>query len=686
MTNHLTEETSPYLIQHASNPVDWYPWGEEAFSRAINEDKPIFLSIGYAACHWCHVMAHESFENPDIARILNQGFICIKVDREERPDLDGIYMKAVTALTGQGGWPMSVFITPEGKPFYAGTYFPPVSRYNLPSFRDVLEGVNHAWQADHQHLKEAANKITAHIRENSRLILKGPGLDPKNLEKAEQNLITSYDWVTGGWGSAPKFPQPMIVDFLLRRAFRGSQDAHDVVNHVLGAMSMGGMYDLVGGGFHRYSTDDHWLIPHFEKMLYDNAQLAQAYLHAFSLTGNPVWRRISESTLDFIVRELSDPQGGFYSSLDADSEGKEGIFYAWSLAELKQIAGSSHDAELFIAAYGISESGNFEGYNILQRSISDSELAARFSISIEEVQDKLMTILRHLFDARSSRVRPATDDKVLVAWNALAMQTFAEAARILKRPDYLSIAMRNASFILDNLYQGQLFRSWRSGQTQHPAYLEDYASLILGLLALYQADPQIRWFLSVVKLTNEMLERFSDPQGGLFDTSDNQPTLLLRPKEVQDNATPSGNALAANALLHLSAFTEKDLWRIKAEESLGAIQEITVRYPTAFAYWLSTQDFAAGPIEQIAFVSPHDDPRMEALIDVVWRDYHPRRVVAIGVFPPEEGSPELLIDRVPVNGLPTAYLCEHFSCQLPVTSPNELLIQLKDARLAETGG
>ena len=595
MTNHLSTETSPYLLQHADNPVDWYPWGPEALMRAVHADKPIFLSIGYAACHWCHVMAHESFEDPQIAQLLNQYFVCIKVDREERPDLDSIYMKAVTALTGQGGWPMSVFLTPQGQPFYGGTYFPPQSRYQLPSFRDVILSVNRAWQGDRRQLLQAADQVTEYIQKNSRLNLKGPVLDPQNLKKAADALIASYNWPSGGWGSAPKFPQPMAIEFLLRQAFRGSRDAMGVAHHLLGVMSQGGMYDLVGGGFHRYSTDDQWLIPHFEKMLYDNAQLAQVYLHAFCLTGDPAMRQICESTLDFILHELMDPQGGFYSSLDADSEGQEGVFYAWSLAEIQQLVPDPNQAELFIAAYGMTGPGNFDGLNVLQRALSDADLAVQFSIPVEQVQPALAVILQRLFTGRSNRVRPATDDKVLVAWNALALMVFAEAASILKRPDYLAVATRNAAFILDNLYKGQLLRSWRSGQAQHPAYLEDYAALILALLALYQASPQSRWFSSAVHLANEMLAHFSDPLGGFFDTADNHPSLLIRPKEIQDNATPSGNALAISALLHLAAYTEKADWRTLAEESLGAMQETMLRYPTAFSCWLSTLDFAVGP-------------------------------------------------------------------------------------------
>jgi uncharacterized protein YyaL (SSP411 family) len=680
MPNHLTAETSPYLLQHASNPVDWYPWGQEAFDRATHENKPIFLSIGYAACHWCHVMAHESFEDPEIAELLNQNFICIKVDREERPDLDSIYMKAVMAMIGQGGWPMSVFLTPEGKPFYGGTYFPPVSRYNQPSFRDVLAGVNHAWQNDRTQLQAAARRITDHLQEVTRWNLRGPALDLQNLEKACRALIASYDWTSGGWGSAPKFPQPMAVEFLLRQAFRGDQSSLKVANHVLETMGRGGMYDLVGGGFHRYSTDDTWLIPHFEKMLYDNAQLAQVYLHAYCLTGNPAWRRICEATLDFITRELTGPQGEFFCSLDADSDGEEGIFYTWSLAEISHLADNSDEADLFVSAYGVSESGNFGGLNVLQRALSDSELAARFSITIPEVQERLEIILKRLFHARSPRIRPPTDDKVLVAWNAMAMQTFAEAACILKRPAYLEMATRNAAFTLDNLYHTQLFRSWRSGLAQHSAYLEDYASLILGLLALYQADPQLRWFSFAIRLANEMLERFPDPQGGFFDTSNDQSSLLIHPKDIQDNATPSGNALAANALLHLSAFTGNEDWRIKAEEVIGALQATAVLYPTAFAYWLSTLDFAVGPIQQVALVAPPGDPRLQPFIDVIWHAYHPRRVVAVGAFPPEAGNPALLRDRGLVNGSPTAYFCKHFTCQLPVTSPDELMAQLENAR------
>jgi hypothetical protein len=687
MSNHLAHETSPYLLQHASNPVDWYPWGPEALDKARAEDKPIFLSIGYAACHWCHVMAHESFEDPATAAILNAHFVNIKVDREERPDLDGIYMQAVVAMTGQGGWPMSVFLTPDGQPFYGGTYFPPARRYNMPSFQEVLQTIARLWREDRPRLLESGQQICAHLQQTSAFTPATIPLSAATLDQAAMALAQAYDWPHGGWGAAPKFPQPMAIEFLLRKATRGDRFAHDIATHALRAMAKGGMYDVVGGGFARYSTDDRWLAPHFEKMLYDNAQLALAYLHGYLVTGEAQFRRVCQETLDFVARELTHPAGGFYSSLDADSEGEEGKFYLWTAAELRAALDPA-EYEFFSAAYDVSENGNFEGRNVLQRRMDDAALGEKFRLEPEAATDKLSACHARLLAARSQRTRPATDDKVLTAWNGLMLRAFAEAARYLKvsaagdresrATNYKTAAIRNAEFLLTALRPGaRLLRAWRNGQARHNAYLEDYAALILGLLALYQTAPDPRWFSAALGLAEELAAHFHDPDGGFFDTRADHETLLIRPKDLQDNATPSGNALAAEALLQLAAFTGNGNWRALAETMLAGIQNPAARYPTAFAHWLCALDFALGPVQEVAILGAADHPQTQALTEALWAGYRPRLVAAIAnatSAPP--GSPALLEERSLLNGLPIAYICYNFTCQQPVNTPDELLSQI----------
>src|SRR3990172_12944746 len=473
MPNRLAQSNSPYLLQHQHNPVDWYPWGPEALARAKAEGKPIFLSIGYAACHWCHVMAHESFEDADTAAYMNAHFVNIKVDREERPDLDGIYMSAVVALTGSGGWPMSLFLTPEGQPFLGGTYFPPVPRHRLPSFREMLEHVTALWNGQREKVFEAGRQFQEHLGRAEQPAAAG-SLKPETLNQAVLALAQAYDWNNGGWGRAPKFPQPMAIDFLLGRATQGDGDklAQDIAAHALRSMARGGMYDVVGGGFARYSVDEAWLVPHFEKMLYDNAQLARAYLHGYLVTKDPQFREVCERTLDFVVRELHNAQGGFLSSLDADSEGEEGKYYIWSVKEIKKEIGESENSDLVIAAFGVTDAGNFEGSNILQRVKSNDELAAQFKLEPSAVTSKISTALSALLAARGRRVRPGTDDKVLTSWNALTLIAFAEAGRYLLRPDYLALARQNAEFLLRELHPGdRLLRSWRAGRSEHNGYL-----------------------------------------------------------------------------------------------------------------------------------------------------------------------------------------------------------------------
>jgi uncharacterized protein YyaL (SSP411 family) len=680
MPNQLMHESSPYLLQHANNPVNWYPWGEDALTKARTEGKPIFLSIGYAACHWCHVMEHESFEDPETAAIMNEHFVSIKVDREERPDLDSIYMQATTAMTGSGGWPMSVFLTPDLRPFYAGTYFPPVRRYNMPSFKEILLSLSRAWKEERGEVDRVSDQVLQYIRPQEMPSPIEDAFTPQSLEDALKALLDAYDWGNGGWGGAPKFPQPMTIEFLLRRALSDSPQREQALKasvHVLNAMARGGMYDVVGGGFARYSVDNFWRVPHFEKMLYDNAQLALAYLHGYLVTGESRFRQICEETLDFILREMSQSHGGFYSSLDADSEGEEGKFYVWTQEEIEKTLGA--DFDFFKAAYGITPQGNWEGKIVLQRALDDSSLAARFKMQPETAREKLSDAHRQLLDVRAKRVRPGTDDKILVMWNALALTAFAEAARYLGRRDYLDAAIHNARFLLKHLYvNDRLLRSWREGQAKHNAYLEDYAGLILALLSLYQSDPDPEWYETALNLADEMVAHFSDPNGGFFDTRDDHETLLLRPKDIQDNATPSGNALAANALLELSAYGDRIEWRDTAEKMLGSVYVAVLRYPTAFAKWLCAADFAVGPTHEVAIVGEQNDVKTQELVNALWRKYRPRQVAAISTAPAPAGSPALLHDRPLIRGEPTAYVCHGFVCLQPVNSVDEMETQLME--------
>jgi uncharacterized protein len=682
--NPLADSTSPYLRQHARNPVEWYPWGAEALARAKTEDKPVFLSIGYAACHWCHVMAHESFEDPEIAKIMNEHFVCIKVDREERPDLDSIYMQATMAMTGSGGWPMSVFLTPDLQPFYTGTYFPPVRRYNMPSFKEVLLNLARAWREERGEVLRVGGQVVQHIRVQS----DGPAapntLTADALEEVAAAILGAYDWGYGGWGDAPKFPQPMTIDFLLRRAAAESPARPEMLKaafHALQSMARGGMYDVVGGGFARYSTDASWRVPHFEKMLYDNALLTRAYLHAWQVSHDPFYKRVLIETLDFVAREMTAPDGGFYSSLDADSEGEEGRFYIWTEGEIRVVLTDETDFEFFKAAYGLTEAGNWEGKTVLQRALDDSSLAARFHLDAQAVTSRLAECHAKLLGRRGDRIRPGTDDKVLTAWNGLMLQSFAEAARFLddagKADAYLLLATRNAEFLLRALRpDGRLRRAWRNDQTVREVFLEDYAALIIGLLDLYQSDFQNRWFIEARKLADEMIDRFSDAQGGFFDTPEDAEALLLRPKDIQDNATPSGNALACEALLKLAAFTDHSNYRDEAEKALALVAQVARRYPTAFGRWLSAADHALAGGKQIAILHEADGESSRAMLAAIRSGFRPNLVVASSGHPPPAGAPALLADRPLKDGRTTAYVCEHFVCKQPVTSVAELQQQL----------
>ncbi|MBL8079099.1 MAG: thioredoxin domain-containing protein [Anaerolineales bacterium] len=675
MPNHLASENSPYLLQHAHNPVDWYPWGEEALNKAKTENKPIFLSIGYAACHWCHVMAHESFEDEETASFMNEHFINIKVDREERPDIDGIYMQATISMTGSGGWPMSVFLSPDLKPFYTGTYFPPVRRYNMPAFKDVLTGLANAWQNDRDEIVKVGEQVSSHLRHQAKNQASDSTLK-EHLEAIANTIKSSYDWGYGGWGDAPKFPQAMAVDFLLHHSVANKSEEYlKLIHHCLQAMSRGGMYDVVGGGFSRYSTDSQWRVPHFEKMLYDNALLVRAYLHAWQVTKEPAYKRIVEETLDFIAREMTHEQGGFYSSLDADSEGEEGRFYVWTLEEIRDVL--KDDSEFFEAAYGITAKGNWENKTVLQRALDDASLAARFKLNLEAVPAKLAESHSRLLSVRGSRIRPVTDDKVLTAWNGLMLAAVAESARVLENKDYLTLATRNAEFLLSALRPGgKLHRTWRNGKTSNEVFLEDYSALILGLLEMYQTDFDNKWFLAAKELADEMIERFSDPEGGFFDTPNDGEILLIRPKDIQDNATPCGNSLACEALIKLAAFTDEGKYQDIAEKSLTLITDFVLRYPLGFARWLSAAENAQGSMKQAAVLGDAKEKIFESMIKSIRAEYRPGLVIAASSHPIKENAPALLKDKNLISNKSTAYVCEGFVCKQPATEISLLIEQL----------
>ena len=670
MSNHLAHETSPYLLQHASNPVDWYPWGDVALQKAAREDKPIFLSIGYSACHWCHVMAHESFEDDGVAEILNRHFVSIKVDREERPDLDRIYMAAVQALTGNGGWPMSVFLTPQGEPFFGGTYFPPTPRHGMTSFGQVLQAIVDAWETRRPEIEESGRKLVAQIQlqANATGSAGSPDMPGEQmLRAAVQSISSGFDWVHGGWGTRQKFPQPMVVEFLLRRHHAtGDPDALEMVIKTLDAMARGGMYDQLGGGFHRYSVDASWLVPHFEKMLYDNAQLARVYLHAWQVTLDPLYRAIVEETLDYVVREMTHPGGGFLSSQDADSEGEEGKYFLWTMPEIEALLGDR--AEPFCSAYPVAREGNFEGSTILT-----------FTGTMEQ-RERLASSRHGLFESREVRIHPGFDDKVLTSWNGLMLAAFSEAAQVLDRPDYLAIAEANAAFLLCELRtdEGRLLHSWRSGEAKLNGYLEDYAYLIEGLIELYEASFEPRWLLAALELADTMADRFSAPDGGFYDTSDDHETLITRPREVQDNATPSGSAMAAYVLLRLASLgAREDLARI-AGESFGLVQSHLARYPTGFGQWLVALDYASSAHQEVVIAGDLASADTRALVAVARDGFFPHRLIVVGdddgqatVLPVLEGRPR-------VDGRAAAYVCSGFVCHAQVTEPAALAKVLSD--------
>ena len=680
MPNRLIHESSPYLRQHANNPVDWYPWGGEALERAVQEDKPILLSVGYSACHWCHVMERESFEDPGIASLMNEHFVSIKVDREERPDIDSIYMGAVQAMTGQGGWPMTVFLTPDGKPFYGGTYFPPEERGGLPSFPRVLTTMADVYRNRRGDVVNTTNQLIAHMRQMTR---SAPGIEPLTddiMVEAARELRKQFDEKYGGFGLQPKFPQPMTLEFLLRQYLRTEDPSTlEMVELTLDQMARGGIYDQLGGGFHRYSTDTYWLVPHFEKMLYDNALLARLYLHAYQITGRPMYRRIVEDTLDYAVREMTSPEGGFYSAQDADSEGVEGKFFVWRPEEIVEVLGGD-DGKLVNDYHGVTIHGNFEGRSILNVPTPLPDFARNVGMDADALEQRLHEARAKLLQWRSTRIAPERDDKALTSWNGLMLAAFAEAAVVLDRDDYRDVAEANGAFLLDKLVDesGRLLRTYKNGQAKLYGYLEDYAFLVDGLLLLHEATFGERWLEAAIELGGAMVDLFWDETSQQFyDTGSNHEELVIRPRDLTDNAAPAGSSMAVSVLLRLAVLTGDSAYNARAATSLRSARAVMQRYPTAAGHWLGALDFYLSQTKEIVIVGEREDGATAELVREVFRNYLPNRVFV--------GSPEgigggsdlpLLQERHLTNGRPTAYVCENYVCQLPVNGAGDLARQL----------
>ena len=694
MPNRLADETSPYLLQHKDNPVNWYPWGDEAMRLARAEDKPIFLSIGYSACHWCHVMEHESFENETIAAQLNDDFISIKVDREERPDLDQIYMDAVQAMTGRGGWPMSVFLTPNLEPFYGGTYWPPAPRMGMPGFGQVLEGVQAAWKDRREQALEQAAKLTQFLRgqaggqsgpqmrqptnddgngvigiDNEEAL--STGLNASLLPRAEAALRHVFDPTNGSFGGAPKFPHPMNLRLLLRLWQRTGRSAlKDIVTLTLDKMAAGGIYDQLGGGFHRYSVDARWLVPHFEKMLYDNALLATCYLEAFLATGNDAYARVARETLDYVLREMQHPEGGFYSTQDADSEGVEGKFFVWTPDEIRELLGDEV-AETFCRVYDVSATGNFEGNSILNLPKPISVCARMLNRDESELRAELTAAREKLFAVRSVRIHPGLDDKVLVAWNGLMIDAMAQAAGILGDPRYLRAATAAADFIVDRLRRedGRLLHTWRLGQAKLDAYLDDYASLTNALVTLYEADFNQRWIEQAVELAEILLSHFHDAAaGGFFFTASDHEQLITRRRDIVDNAVPSGGSLAATALLRLAKLTGRSDFLNAAVGTLKVAEPQMSQHPMATGQMLLALDFHAGPSYEIVLVGEALNGDVTEILSDIRSRYLPRRVLACSVAGATSTSGslvDLFKGKQPQDGRPVTYVCRNFACDAP---------------------
>ncbi len=700
-TNRLAREKSPYLLQHAHNPVDWYPWGEEAFAKARRENKPIFLSVGYSTCHWCHVMAHESFESEEVAAIMNREFVNIKVDREERPDVDRVYMTFVQATTGGGGWPMSVWLTPDLKPFVGGTYFPPEDRYGQPGFKKVLERIAAAWKQDHEKIAGQGTKIIEALREAQTVKSSAAEkIDPKILDAAYEQFSGSFDVRDGGFGSAPKFPRPVTLNFLSRFYARdpsseSGKHALEMNLFTLRKMAAGGMHDHLGGGFHRYSVDRYWHVPHFEKMLYDQAQLAVAYLDAFQITQDRQFESVAHDVLDYVARDMTSKEGGFFSAEDADSlfeHGKpghgEGVFYAWTKKEIDAALGNA--AEVFDFHYGVQSHGNapegsdpqdeFRGKNVLIERHTIAEAAQHFRKSEDAVHDLLKQSREKLFVIRSKRPRPHLDDKIIAAWNGLMISAYARAAQVLDEPRYLESARQAASFVRAHLWDESkktLYRSYRGGRSDVEGFADDYAFVIQGLLDLYGASFEIEWLKFAIEL-QETQDRlfFDEKSGGYFSTSGKDKNVVLRMKDDNDSAEPAASSVAVLNLLRLAQIRGEKQWQERAEKTIGAFHPTLSRFPSAMPQMLVALDFSSSKPRQIVIAGKKDAPETKALLAEVHRHFLPKTIILLA---DDADGQNYLVEKVEairaismVDGKPAAYVCENFTCKAPVTDSNQL--------------
>lgn len=677
-SNRLGKEKSPYLLQHANNPVDWYAWGEEAFAKAKKENRPIFLSIGYSTCHWCHVMEKESFENEEIAKLLNQNFVPIKVDREERPDVDNIYMQAVMALTGSGGWPLSIFLTPDKKPFYGGTYFPTEDRYGIPSFKKVLLSVAEAWKNQKEELLESASSITDFLQKKTELDSSSK-LSAELLEKAFEEYAERFDAVYGGFGSGTKFPSPHNLSFLLRYYHRTKEPkALEMVEKTLQKMAYGGIHDHIGGGFHRYSTEARWLVPHFEKMLYDQATLSKAYLEAYQITKKPLYAEVAEDIFKYVLRDMTDKQGGFYSAEDADSEGKEGKFYVWRPEEVKKILGEK-DGENFNSFYGVSDLGNFEHKtSILNITTPLEEFAKKNDIQLSKLKQTLDKGKEKLFSERGKRVHPHKDDKILTDWNGLMIASLACGYQVLGDKTYLMAAQKAADFILNTLQkEGKLLKRYRKGEASIPGYLDDYAFFIAGLIDLYEASFEVKYLKEAIRLIQDMLELFWDTENaGFYFSGKNNEKLISKTKEIYDGAIPSGNSMAALDLLRIGRLTMNTDWEKKASDMLQAFAGSLQKQPTAYAQMLSAVDFYLGPAKEIVLAGNLNSPETAEMLKTINQRFLPNKVLA---FHGDGPAGEELEKLIPFSegfkmqgGKTTAYVCENYVCQRPVNEIKQL--------------
>lgn len=680
--NQLKDETSPYLLQHADNPVDWHPWGAEAFRIALEQDKPVLLSIGYSACHWCHVMAHESFEDEATAEMMNALFVNVKVDREERPDVDDIYMGAVQAIAGQGGWPMTVFLLPDGRPFYGGTYYPKVQRYGMPSFTQLMGAVHEAYRNQRENLEKQADNLHEALKRDVLAIGRADdsGLTSDMLDEAARILLASVDRENGGFGAQPKFPNPISLEFLLRHHARtGDEEALNLATFSLRQMAHGGIYDQIGGGFARYSVDAHWLVPHFEKMLYDNAQLSRLYLHAWQITGEDFFRAIAVDIYDYVLREMTASNGGFYSATDADSEGEEGKFFVWSIEEAAEAlepirAQAPRALEIVIEAFGMTPQGNFEGANILYLPRPLHETGELLGMPLEDLSSALDRIKRQLYTVRAERVPPALDDKILTSWNGLMLASLAEAARVLKRDDYLAASRKAGEFLLHQMVDdnGRLNRSHKDGRSKLNGYLEDYANLIDALLELYQSTYEENWFAAARRLADVALTHFRSGDGGFYDTSDDHEALIVRPRNLQDNVTPSGNAMMAKQLLRLAAYTAESRYDEAAREILRKLSDAMRQYPQAFTESLNAADMLIQGVAEVAVIGDRADQATIEIMDALHQPYRPNLISALAEDEVDQHELiPLLNARKRCDGKATVYVCRHFACKMPVTTAAE---------------